>query len=69
MNFSTWDNYDRKMQVEIMHESWEEIEDGEMPPWFYNPMPRDAQLSSQEKRLIRQWSTEFTSTESRRDGD
>lgn len=55
LNFSTWNNYDTKKQVKLMRESWEEIEEGEMPLWFYTPMHRDAQLSTVDKNLLRKW--------------
>ena len=55
LNFSTWNNYDSKRQVKLMRESWEEVEEGEMPLWFYTPLHRDAQLSAEDKSLIRNW--------------
>jgi Haem-binding domain len=33
LNFSTWDAYSTKERVEKMQESWEEVEEGAMPPW------------------------------------
>lgn len=55
LNFSTWPQIDTQEQIEKMHEVWEEVADGEMPPWFYTPVHRDAQLTSEDKTLLRNW--------------
>ncbi len=60
MNFSTWNRYETQHQIELMAESWEEIEEGEMPPWFYLPAHRDAVLSEQDKSVLRQWALSHT---------
>lgn len=49
MNFSEWDRKQRNA-----HEAPDQVEEGEMPPWFYVPMHPEAKLSSEEKaQLIR----------------
>lgn len=56
MNFTEWDDVDTKRQVEAMHESWEAVSEGEMPPWFYvGPHPR-AQLANEDLTRLRAWS-------------
>ena len=55
LNFSTWDQYSTKQQVKKMGESFEEVAEGEMPPWFYLPVHRDAMLSPQDKAALRDW--------------
>jgi hypothetical protein len=35
VNFSTWNRYSTQQQVKKLKESWEEVAEGEMPPWFY----------------------------------
>jgi hypothetical protein len=55
LNFSTWDRYSTQQQVRKLKESWEEIAEGEMPPWFYLPVHRDARLSAEDRALLRQW--------------
>ena len=55
LNFSTWDQYSSKQQVKKMGESFEEVAEGEMPPWFYLPVHRDAVLSPQDKAALRDW--------------
>lgn len=56
LNFSTWNLLTTKEQVEAMHESWEEVEEGEMPPWFYLPPHPDARLTEADREALRRWS-------------
>jgi hypothetical protein len=55
LNFSTWDQYGTKQQVKKLGESFEEVAEGEMPPWFYLPAHRDAVLSPQDIAALRNW--------------
>jgi hypothetical protein len=55
LNFSTWDRYSTKEQVKKLKKSWEEAAEGEMPPWFYLPVHRDAVLSAEDKVVLREW--------------
>lgn len=55
LNFSTWDRYTTKQQVKKLKESWEEVAEGEMPPWFYLPVHRDAALSVEDGAILRKW--------------
>jgi hypothetical protein len=55
LNFSTWKSYDAQKQVKLMHESWEEVEEGDMPLWFYTPMHRDARMSKDDHVLLQNW--------------
>jgi hypothetical protein len=58
LNFSTWDQYSSKQQVKKLRESWEKVAEGEMPPWFYLPVHREARLSAEDRTLLRQWARE-----------
>jgi hypothetical protein len=58
LNFSIWDQYSSKQQVKKLKESWEKVAEGEMPPWFYLPVHRDARLSAEDRALLRQWARE-----------
>jgi hypothetical protein len=62
LNFSTWNRLSTKKQVEALHESWEEVEEGEMPPWFYLPPHPDAQLSTRDRAALREWSRSTVSS-------
>ncbi|HEX5012365.1 MAG TPA: heme-binding domain-containing protein [Planctomycetota bacterium] len=56
VNFSTWDRYTTKEAVKKLKESWEEVAEGEMPPWFYVPVHRDSVLSAEDRAVLRNWS-------------
>jgi hypothetical protein len=55
LNFSTWNQYSTQQQVKKLKESWKEVSEGEMPPWFYLPVHRDARLSAEDQTLLEQW--------------
>ncbi len=56
LNFSAWNRYDGKEQREKIEEVWEEVEEGEMPLWYYLPLHPDAALSAADQSLLRDWS-------------
>jgi hypothetical protein len=56
LNFSTWNRLDTKQRLKALRESWEEVEEGEMPPWFYVPPHPEARLSPDDRRILREWS-------------
>jgi hypothetical protein len=55
VNFSTWNRYSTQQQVKKLKESWQEVAEGEMPPWFYLAMHRDVRLSAADRAVLRQW--------------
>jgi hypothetical protein len=55
LNFSTWDQYGTRQQAKKLRESFEEVAEGKMPPWFYMPVHRDAVLSPQDRSALRGW--------------
>ena len=69
LNFSTWNRLSTKKQVEALHGSWEEVEEGEMPPWFYLPAHRDARLSERDRAALREWSRSVVSPSEQRSAD
>jgi len=56
MNFSTWNRYDREEQLDLVEEVWEEVEEGEMPPFFYTPLHSHANLDANDRAVLRAWS-------------
>ena len=54
-NFSTWGDYDEDEQRDHLEEAWEEIEDGNMPLWYYLPLHPAARLDAKEKETLRTW--------------
>lgn len=55
LNFSTWNRLPTREQVEALRESWEEVDEGEMPLWFYLPPHPEARLSARDRELLRNW--------------
>lgn len=58
LNFSKWGNLSRKDKVKMKEEIWEEIEKGNMPLWKYRILHPDANLTQEDKNLIRDWAGE-----------
>ena len=55
LNFSTWNDYSTRQQVHKLKESWDQVAAGEMPPWFYLPVHRDARLSVADREILGRW--------------
>lgn len=56
LNFSAWNRLDAKRRDRKMKETWKEVSEGKMPPWFYTAVHRDAALSSADRAALREWS-------------
>ena len=61
LNFSTWNRYKQKKRDKIIKEIWEEVQEGEMPPWFYLPLHPDARLSESDHSVLRAWAATVSS--------
>ena len=61
LNYSTWNRYDAEERGEIVHESWEEVQEGEMPPWFYLPLHPEARISEKDQKVLRVWAASVPS--------
>ncbi len=69
LNFSTWNKYGEKKRNKMIKEIWEEVEEGEMPPWFYLPLHLDARLSDQDREALQAWAATVPSvSEDENDG-
>jgi Haem-binding domain len=56
MNISEWGEYDGEERDYDKETAWEQIEKGEMPPWFYIlPFHPDAKLTDAEKATLKAW--------------
>ena len=53
LNFSTWGSYDTKKQLHKLEESFEEMEEGEMPLTGYVKI--HGELSEADKELLEDW--------------
>ncbi len=61
LNFSTWNRYSPKKRAKIIKEIREEVEEGEMPPWFYLPLHPEARLSDKDRAVLRAWAASVPS--------
>ena len=55
LNFSTWGALSTSELVDEMEELWEEVEEEEMPLWFYLPLHPEARLSADDRALLLEW--------------
>jgi hypothetical protein len=69
LNFSTWNRLSTRQQVEAMHEAWEEVEEGEMPPWFYLPPHPEARITEADMAILRAWALGASGDRRDRDRD
>jgi len=60
LNFSTWQIYDEDERIDNLEEMWEEVEEGNMPLWYYLPLHPEANLDDRERRLLHEWVLEST---------
>ncbi len=57
LNYSTWNRLDARERAEALDESWETVEDGEMPVWFYLPLHPEARLTDADRAVLREWAS------------
>ncbi len=55
LNFSTWNLYAEKRRARKGKEILEQVAKGEMPPWFYVAVHREAALSAEDAALLKEW--------------
>ena len=55
LNFSAWNRYDERDRRKKLEEAWEEVEEGEMPLWYYVPFHAEARLDAEDRRRLRAW--------------
>lgn len=55
LDFTAWDTYSEKKRAKRLRQAWEEVEDGEMPLWYYLPLHPEARLSDADRALLREW--------------
>ena len=56
LNFSDWTSYNTKQKNHKRKECGEEVEEGEMPLWFYIPLHSEAELLPKDVEAILRWS-------------
>ena len=55
LNFSEWESYSIQEKAEDLEEIWEDVEEGEMPLWYYLPLHPEARLSDKDMETIKNW--------------
>jgi hypothetical protein len=55
LNFSRWDFADAAVESRVRRRVWREVEEGEMPLWFYVPLHPAARLNAADKEALRAW--------------
>lgn len=55
LNFSTWNRFPTQRRARKLKETWKEVSEGEMPPWYYLPLHREARLSEADREILRAW--------------
>lgn len=55
LNFSIWDRYEQRRRARKLKEIIKEVEEGDMPPWYYIPVHPDAKLSQSDREAIVKW--------------
>jgi len=57
LNFSTWNRMSAEQQAKKIRKSSEEVSEGEMPPWYYLIVHRDARLTAEDRTTIHDWAS------------
>ena len=59
LNFSTWQDYDKRRKLRKLKEVGEVLEEDEMPLGIYTLIHQGAKLSDEEKKLLINWSEDL----------
>ena len=68
VNFSVFGEYPEKRRRRKWTEIPEQVQKGEMPPWFYVAVHREARLSESDKAALVEWARESAAAEGPREG-
>jgi len=55
VNYSEWGALSEEDKAYLLEESWEEVEEGEMPLKKYSLIHRDARLTDSDRTTLREW--------------
>ena len=55
INFSEWQSYSAEDKADDIEEIWEEVKEGEMPLWYYLILHSEAELSENDKMILKDW--------------
>ncbi len=68
INFSEWPE-DPEDRVFSREQSWESVESGEMPLWFYLPVHPEANLTEADKAVLKKWAETEVEEEDEDEGE
>jgi hypothetical protein len=63
LNFSEWGTYDSDTRSYKLKGIAEEVQSGDMPPWYYSLMHRESRLTETERNQILAWTNETIQSE------
>ncbi len=55
VNFSDWQTYSAELKSKKLKKIAEEVEGGDMPPWYYTMVHSEARLTAAEREQLRSW--------------
>jgi len=55
VNYTTWSRYSAEKRAELVEETWDELDEGEMPPPMYLRLNPNARVSNTDRALVRAW--------------
>ena len=62
LNFSTWNRYDSDRLADIYDDTHVEIDQDDMPPWYYKPMHPQVGLNDNNKQTLLDWAVRAKAT-------
>jgi hypothetical protein len=69
VDFTAWDSYSEKKRAKKLGDVWEEVEQGEMPLWFYVPLHPEARLSDADRESLHAWTRSLGATSEKESGE
>jgi len=57
LNYSTWDRYSAEERAELLEETREEVEEGEMPMKAYVLLHPAARVTAEDRAVLRAWTS------------
>ena len=55
LNFSAWSSDLPNVRQKQMRDMVDEVQEGEMPPWYYTPLHSAARLSAEDVKVLVEW--------------
>ncbi len=55
LDFSAWNRLGADRRAKMINRLWKEVAEGDMPPWYYLLVHREARLSPGDRATLREW--------------